>query len=102
MNLPLRVRVDTPPVIGDASENRGPRLLATTWTLTAFAAIFLGLRIASKLWRRKALWWDDYVLVVSWVSLLRSPSHPVFFQCSGRVVYSLTPPGTFVPTSLPS
>ena len=70
MNLPLRVRVDTPPVIGDASENRGPRLLATTWTLTAFAAIFLGLRIASKLWRRNALWWDDYVLVVSWVSLL--------------------------------
>lgn len=48
--------------------NYGPRLNKTIWCLTAFPALFLGLRIYCKVWRRRPLWWDDYILMVSWVS----------------------------------
>lgn len=37
------------------------------WFLTALAALFLGLRIYCKKYRGRGLWWDDYVLVISWV-----------------------------------
>lgn len=45
----------------------GPRLTATTWSLTAFAALFLCLRLLSKLWRSRSVWWDDHALIASWV-----------------------------------
>jgi hypothetical protein len=37
------------------------------WTLFAGASAFLGLRIWVKLTRRNHLWYDDYILIVSWV-----------------------------------
>lgn len=38
------------------------------WALTIVSAIFLGLRVYCKLTRHRALWWDDYFLIFSWVS----------------------------------
>lgn len=45
------------------------------FTLLAGATVFLGFRVWCKLSRRHGLWYDDYVLIASWVSgrILGSP-----------------------------
>jgi hypothetical protein len=44
----------------------------TVWFLTGIASMFLALRIYAKIWRRRPLWWDDYVLIAGWVALVLS------------------------------
>lgn len=44
-------------------------LNAGLWTLFAATTVFLGLRLWCKVTRRHGLWYDDYILLVSWVSL---------------------------------
>ena len=39
------------------------------WFLFAGATIFLALRLYCKAIRRNPLWYDDYILLASWVSL---------------------------------
>jgi hypothetical protein len=48
-------------------ENLGPYLLRVVWPLAALSTLFLGLRAYCKLSRRHRLWWDDYILIASWV-----------------------------------
>lgn len=43
-------------------------LNAGLWSLFAGATVFLFLRLYCKLTRRHGLWYDDYVLIVAWVS----------------------------------
>jgi len=50
----------------------GPQLNITIWFLTLFSTLFLGLRIYCKLWRSRSMWWDDYVLIASWVRATRA------------------------------
>lgn len=49
------------------TEDYGPRLNITIWALTGSAALFLGVRIYCKVWRKRPLRLDDAVLVASWV-----------------------------------
>ncbi|KAK5651124.1 hypothetical protein OQA88_13263 [Cercophora sp. LCS_1] len=51
-------------------DSLGPTLLATSWSLTALATLFLGLRGYCKISRHRGLWWDDWVLVAAWVTLV--------------------------------
>jgi hypothetical protein len=44
-------------------------LNAGLWSLFAGATIFLVLRVWCKITRRYGLWYDDYILLVSWVSV---------------------------------
>lgn len=37
------------------------------WTLVGLALLFMGLRIYAKLTKHRGLWWDDWVLIISWV-----------------------------------
>ncbi|KAK0639663.1 hypothetical protein B0T16DRAFT_337083 [Cercophora newfieldiana] len=53
-------------------ENRGPRILITTWTLVGLSGLFLAVRLACKIWAKRRLWWDDYVLALSWIMLAAS------------------------------
>jgi len=48
--------------------NAGPTLLIVSWTLTACATVFLGLRIYCKLLSHRSTYWDDWVLLAAWVS----------------------------------
>jgi len=41
---------------------------AGLWTLLVSASVFLSLRLWCKYAKRNGLWYDDYVLVISWVS----------------------------------
>ncbi|OIW34074.1 hypothetical protein CONLIGDRAFT_711873 [Coniochaeta ligniaria NRRL 30616] len=56
----------------EGPDDVGPYLLRVIWVLAALSGLFLGLRLYSKLWRRRPLWWDDYFLVAAWLSLVVS------------------------------
>jgi len=45
------------------------QLNAGLWTLFAGASLFLAARVHIKITRRHGLWWDDYVLIVTWAIL---------------------------------
>ncbi|KAI0529801.1 hypothetical protein GGR58DRAFT_289769 [Xylaria digitata] len=47
----------------------GVVIIAVNWAVTALAGLFLSLRLYCKLTRSRGLWWDDYLLIVSFVSL---------------------------------
>jgi len=51
-------------------DNAGMKLLSSIWPLIALAAVFLGLRIYCKVSRHNRLWWDDYLLIASWVAIV--------------------------------
>src|SRR5688572_8364258 len=48
-------------------QDYGPQLNFIIWLLTAFALTILGLRVYCKQARGRGLWWDDHVLIISWV-----------------------------------
>ncbi|KAF2822171.1 hypothetical protein CC86DRAFT_410555 [Ophiobolus disseminans] len=45
------------------------QLNAGLWTLFAGASVFLGMRVWIKITRRHGLWWDDYILLITWLIL---------------------------------
>lgn len=50
--------------------NRGPELATAAWVETAVAAIFVFLRLYTRLRYVKKLWWDDWFMVLTLVSRL--------------------------------
>ena len=50
-------------------EDLGPQLNLVFWLLTGLSFVFLVLRLFCKFKRGRNLWWDDYLLIASWVSL---------------------------------
>jgi hypothetical protein len=52
---------------GFPHDDYGPQLNYGIWLLTGLAGGFLALRIYCKFLRHRGLWWDDHVLVASWV-----------------------------------
>ncbi|KAK1779635.1 hypothetical protein QBC45DRAFT_392316 [Copromyces sp. CBS 386.78] len=58
----------------DYHKSRVTQVNFSCWFLTALAALFLGLRIYCKRYRVRGLWWDDHVLIISWISLATSTS----------------------------
>ncbi|KAK3937025.1 hypothetical protein QBC46DRAFT_295108 [Diplogelasinospora grovesii] len=51
------------------TEDYGPQINFTIWLLGALSAAFLALRVYCKFLRHRGLWWDDHVLIASWLSL---------------------------------
>jgi hypothetical protein len=54
----------------------GHQLNAINWPLVTLSALFLSLRIFLKLRQQRPLWWDDYVLIISWVRVDTPHLHP--------------------------
>ncbi|KAK0716611.1 hypothetical protein B0T21DRAFT_64537 [Apiosordaria backusii] len=50
----------------------GGQINFTIWLLTALSAAFLALRVYSKFLRHRGLWWDDHVLIASWIAQVTS------------------------------
>lgn len=73
MKLRLRDDQDDGPV--HTFVNPYVELNAGLWSLFAGATFFLWLRLYVKITRRHGMWYDDYILLVSWVSTHR-PSIP--------------------------
>ena len=55
-------------------DNQGIMMNAVSWSLAGIATLFLILRLSVKLWRRKRLSWDDYILIAAWVRERSTPS----------------------------
>ncbi|KAK6212544.1 hypothetical protein LQW54_005128 [Pestalotiopsis sp. IQ-011] len=51
-------------------DNYGPQVNACIWALSSLAGAWLALRIYCKFIRHRRLWWDDYILLGSWLMLL--------------------------------
>ena len=48
-------------------ESRGLEVNVALWTLTFVSLLFLSLRLYCKSYKHKDLWWDDWILILSWV-----------------------------------
>ncbi|CAK7237478.1 hypothetical protein SBRCBS47491_009989 [Sporothrix bragantina] len=57
-------------VAGLPHDNYGPELVILSFGLVLASALFLALRIHLKVSHRRGLWYDDYLLVASWIALL--------------------------------
>ena len=51
-----------------APNDYGPTMNISLWTLTGLSLTFMSLRIYAKVTRHRGLWWDDWMLIASWVS----------------------------------
>ncbi|CAJ2511703.1 Uu.00g073280.m01.CDS01 [Anthostomella pinea] len=54
--------------------NNGPLLNGSVWTLVVMSLVFLALRLWCKYLSHRGLWWDDHILIISWVVMLVSSS----------------------------
>ncbi|CAN8097803.1 unnamed protein product [Discula destructiva] len=73
MSAPLPINGTDPELGWDGpsqSGDLGPMVMAVCWTMTGVAAIFLGLRLYVKLTAHRKLYWDDFLLVASWLALV--------------------------------
>lgn len=48
-------------------DDLGTRLNTVFWILTSLSFVFLALRLYCKFRRGRRLWWDDHLLIASWV-----------------------------------
>jgi hypothetical protein len=69
------LRRQSGPDDGRDHEDLGPMLNTVFWTMAALSTIFLALRVYTKVSRRRKMWWDDWLLIASWVRSL--------FRCEG-------------------
>jgi len=56
------------PEIHDVSVGR--RYIVAVWTMVAVSGVFISLKILARARRRMRLWWDDYLMVMSWVCVV--------------------------------
>ncbi|CAI0642462.1 hypothetical protein CGCF415_v006601 [Colletotrichum fructicola] len=61
-------------------------LNAGLWSLFAGATVFLALRLWCKVTRRHGLWYDDYILVVTWTLLLANNTLIIYEFATGYVL----------------
>ncbi|KAK3900422.1 hypothetical protein C8A05DRAFT_35945 [Staphylotrichum tortipilum] len=48
-------------------DDAGPKINAVFWVLSIVSGIFMMARLWAKRMRRKAYWWDDWLLLMSWL-----------------------------------
>lgn len=51
----------------DAPDTLAPRVNIVIWLLIGLSLVFLALRVFCKFKTHRGLWWDDHILIVSWV-----------------------------------
>ncbi|KAK8055205.1 hypothetical protein PG993_000432 [Apiospora rasikravindrae] len=76
-----------------SQDSHGPWMIWSSWALTGLASVFLGLRCYCRASRNKSLWWDDYVLILSWLFLVASAINVTYnvTQGFGQHIYNLDP-----------
>ncbi|KIX02573.1 uncharacterized protein Z518_08514 [Rhinocladiella mackenziei CBS 650.93] len=59
-----------PGATGLASDDQGPKVVVVLWVLTVIPALFVALRLYTRITLSKSYGWDDTVIVAAWVLLL--------------------------------
>lgn len=59
----------------EGENSAGQELNRILWSCTAVSGAFLTLRVICKIYGRLGLWWDDYVLILSWASTQTTTSN---------------------------
>lgn len=77
-----------------STENYGPQINFTIWLLTALSAMFLALRVYCKFLRHRGLWWDDHILIASWVSDSSNDLPSIYQAAHASTTKPLTPPSS--------
>lgn len=54
---------------GDPNGDYGPQLNVLIWLLISVSGLFLFTRLYLKNCQNRGLWWDDWILLASWVAL---------------------------------
>ena len=62
-----------PPPGALSHDDRGPMLVGVAWFLVVAPALVMGLRLYCKMIGSRRLWWDDYILIASWVRRMAGP-----------------------------
>jgi len=89
-----------PPPDGDATlphDDAGPVIITVLWVLVSISAISLALRVYCKRKTHRGLWWDDYILLGSWVGSLSNTQYQANELV--RPALSSTPSATHTPWS---
>ncbi|KAM7183875.1 hypothetical protein V8F33_013326 [Rhypophila sp. PSN 637] len=60
------------PIPPSRGESKGYEMTIAIWLMTSVSGVFLALRLYCKFLKKRGLWWDDHVLVASWLALLSS------------------------------
>ncbi|KAK1830623.1 hypothetical protein QBC39DRAFT_104917 [Podospora conica] len=60
------------------ASDHSPEILAAAWTFLGLASIALGLRVYCKWSSGRRLWWDDGVLIASWVAFVIDVSMTIY------------------------
>ena len=63
------------------------------WSLFSATTVFLAARLWCKSTRRHGLWWDDHILIFSWVRYFQSLSPPLHVMLKGRTGLTFTTAG---------
>jgi hypothetical protein len=58
----------------DSNVDYGPQLNVLVWMLTSVSGLFLLARLYLKTCQNRGLWWDDWILLASWIALIASAS----------------------------
>ncbi|KAK8020183.1 hypothetical protein PG990_005321 [Apiospora arundinis] len=66
---PFNMDTNLPPLSHDSN---GTWMVWSSWALTGLSSAFLVLRCYCRFSHNKFLWWDDYILILSWMLLLGS------------------------------
>lgn len=81
---------DYPLPSGDGS--LASKITASIWVMASISTIFLALRIYCRSTRAGKLWWDDFLLITSWVFLITSVGLQTEMYRLGYLVTDLSTP----------
>ena len=65
--------------MAESDENRGPAVLAVTTAVWVVATLFVALRLISRAGVVKRVTWDDYFIILAWVSSMRGVAAATWF-----------------------
>ncbi|KAI9149073.1 hypothetical protein HJFPF1_11119 [Paramyrothecium foliicola] len=97
--LPYNRWPATMPIILAAGQ---PRVVvdAAVWTMLSIATVFFVVRLYCRLGRLGQLWWDDYILVGSWVLVLISTAVLTKMMAMGYLDTNMSEPKLFLLTKI--
>lgn len=76
MSIPFSVVVPTMPLVPIDNTDYGSFVQVSMWSALAISALPLSMRLYCKIYKR-LLWWDDHLLLLSWVSTQTIAPNPV-------------------------